>query len=390
MNNGIREEFYSALRREFKEDDFTKSFLYRYLKKEKDDGILRGGAAASGRDGPYVLLKTSFMELEQGKLSQEDCLRVVLDVLAKTSKLHLEKSVRELLWEYGRRLCGREMFDGLRRDKQRYEAMRRALEKGAPAGRLGSGDWERLREEVLKRVLEIDAKTFMYDAGFPLSAEQEETIDRRKKDRLLDMFNDYCEEKQLFLQRRSFAGQDAQGLSSGQKQRIEAFYQQLRQSRRGESMLIPIRIDPLTGVGLYIVGRRYYRQTVPNLSRSIQGSCCYAVFFLDDIPPEDDPDIPEEERQVFLRCIEDDERDFPHLDEALSWYKKSCRENGCRYFRFANGEAPAGCPKELRLYFEGGPARDGGDAEDLAVSRDDIEAAAAECGEPAERRMRHG
>lgn len=384
--DGIREEFYSALRREFKEDDFTKSFLYRYLKKEKDDGILRGGSAGSGRDGPYVLLKTSFMELEQGKIRQEECLKKALQILIKNPKLRIDENVRNILWDYGRRLCGGRGLENMRQDRQRYEELLRVLEEGPPAEALGRRDWEKFRGELLKRTLEIDAKTFMYDAGFPLSAERDETIAPRKKDRLLEMLDAYCRENRLLLQRKAFAGQDpygAQSLSGEQKRRIEAFYRSLKKSPKNERIFIPIRIDPCTGAGLYITGKEYYEH-IPSLYKSIKGSCCYALFCLEDIPPEDG--------WIFLQYSAENEGiyDFPNLDEALSWYTAKCRENGFSYFREVNGPVPADCPEELRAYFQSGQAQDIWAVGELSVSKEEIEAATAECGEPQERRKHNG
>jgi len=357
--SGIREEFYVALRREFQEEDFTDSFLYRYLAKEKDGG-------ASKRGGPYVLLKASFTDLERGQIRQEDCLKAVLRILLKNSKLHIDKRSREILWALGRRLGGSGIFDGMRQDKQRYEALLRCLDgEEAPAERLSREEWACVREDLLKRALELDAKAFLYDAGFPISSGP---IAPRKKDRLLDMLDAYCAENQLSLQRETPADQDLCG-----NERFDIFYKELKRSRN-TGILLPVRIDPRSGVGLYIIGKKYYRDA-PSVYRRIKGSCCYTFFFLDDVPAEDG--------EVSLVYRMDEEvQDYPNLDEALCWYSEKCRENGLRFFRAVNGPVPADCPEKFRAYFQGGRALDGRDSGELPVSREEMEREAAEFGEP--------
>jgi len=360
--SGIREEFYSALRREFQEEDFTASFLYRYLEKEKDGGT-------SKRSGPYGLLKAGFADLERGRTGQEDCLKAVLRILVKHSKLHVDKRSRDILWAYGRRLGGSGIFDGMRQDKQRYEALLRSLEREAPAVRLSREEWACLREDLLKRALELDAKAFLYDAGFPVSSKP---IVPRKKDRLLDMLDAYCAENQLSLQRKALTGQALCG-----KEQFEVFYRELKRSKN-TGILLPVQIDPCSGVGLYIIGKKYYRDD-PAVYRKIRGSCCYAFFFLDDVLSEDG--------EVSLVYRMDGEvQDYPNLDEALCWFAEKCRENSMRYFRAVNGPVPAACPETYRAYFQEDRTRNGLNAEELSVSREEMEWEAAKFGEPPDRR----
>jgi len=381
--SGIREEFYSALRREFSEDDFTHSFLYRYLAKEKDD-ILRDRPNASKRDGPYVLLKTSFMDMERGRIRQEDCLKTVLRVLMKNSKLHIDKRSRDILWAYGRRLCGSGSLDSMRQDKQRYEDLLRVLDRETPAERLSCEEWAYVREDLLKHALEIDAKAFLYDAGFPVSSPRG-TIAPRKKDRLLDMLDAYCKENQLSLQRKALTGPaartsvppDSQEVRRAQKKRFETFYKELKRSKN-TGVLLPIQTDPYSGAGLYIIGKKYYRDN-PSIYHRIKGSCCYTFFFLDDVITEDG--------EVSLVYRMDEEvQDYPNLDEALCWYAEKCRENSLRYFRAVNGPASVSCPEEFRTYFQRGQTQDRWNTGELPVSQEEIEREAAVFGEPPRRK----
>jgi len=361
---GIREEFYSALRREFVEDDFTRSFLYRYLAQEK-----------RGASGLYAQLNGAFTALERGRVSQEDCLREVLRVLVKTPKLRLGQGVRDILWDYGRRIRGGRAFAGARQDRQRYEALLQMLEE-APAEQLAPREWKALREELLKRALEIEAKAFLYDAGFPAS-DQGRTIPPRKKDRLLDMLDAYCGERRLSLQgTASRAGTPAEDQEDeAWKQRFDEFYRELKRSGN-TGVLLPVRVDPRAGVGLYIIGKKYYRGA-PAVYRSIRGSCCYAFFYLEDLPPEEDG-------PALIYRADGEAQDYPNLDEALCWYAEKCRENEFRFFREANGAAPKSCPEAFRDFFEDGWDREG----PLSVSQEELEQEAASFGEPPKRRKR--
>lgn len=201
----------------------------------------------------------------------------------------------------------------------------------------------------------------------------------------LEMLDAYCRENRLLLQGKAFAGQGAygaEGLSEEQERRIETFYKFLKNSPRGNEILIPIRIDPCSGAGLYITGKEHY-QSIPLLSNKIEGNCRYAFFWPDEIPQRDS--------WIFLLHTTDEESyNFPNLDEALSWYAAKCRGTSISQFRDVNGPVPANCPEEFRLYFQNNHAQDVWAAGELSVSKEDLEAAAAEVGEPPERRNHNG
>lgn len=383
--SSIKKQFYAGLKAEFDSDDFTTSFLYRRLAAEKDAEVLQASPRMPMGDipkraDPYVLLKTCWMALERREIREEDYLKTALRILIKNPKLRVEKRFRESLWSYGERLRGDGAFAGMRQNKQRYEALLRILEEGPPAMPFGERARRDLHEELLKCALEVDARTFLYDAGFPASA-QEAGAAPRKKDRLLDMLDAYCEENRYFLQRRTFAGQGARGgqtLDEEQRGRIEAFYRMLRDGKDAafSRVVIPVQIDPLSGAGLYIMGKNRFG-SAPAIQKRIRGNCCYVCFYLGDIDIDEEVEaimfswIPGEKERGVDECLTD-MCGFPSLDEALSWYQELFQQKAYGYFRELNSAPPPNCPRELSVYFRGGQVPGRCDDTPIYVSRDDM------------------
>lgn len=318
---GIRADFYQALRQEF-QDGQRASFLYRYLQRER---------RASPREDDYAHLERGFALYQAGQASQRDYLRLALAVLVKNGKLRLDKG-RDLLAEYGRALGGGDFFQGKRRDRDRYQALLTALEKDVTP--MEPQAVETLHREVLSAILIQDAQTYLYDAG-------------RKKNRDMAIFEARCEEKELVLVPRRGQGAGQGPLTAQELASWEALFAALRREKR-RKVLIPIRIDPQTGAGLFIVGIAYYPkkfQTSPQ-----RKSCYYAYFYLDGYEAEDDVSlvyrfIPEELEDLTGTL------DFPSLAEAEQWYRHMLLEDAGGFFR-CNGAPPRGCPPELRRYFQ--------------------------------------
>ena len=312
MKGGLRENFYREIGRGFQRDDFTQSFLYRYLRAEKEREAREEAWSEElpRRADPYALLEGCFHVLERGEIGEAECLRRILRVLLKykSQKLRIRaEDVRESLGRCGRQLCGTG-FDGFRQDRERYEALLRALEQGAgAAGRLLSPrEWGSLREELLKRALETEARTFLYDGGLPGVRGGPAPAGPRKKDRLLDMLDAYLREEPEAL-RHLFGGSleevsggvpgagggpDRRGsLSREQRARIEACYQAMKWSKQYLRVFLPIRIDPESGTGLFIVGRNHFSLSGRSgLKRELRGSCCYACFYPNDVRVEEEPE----------------------------------------------------------------------------------------------------
>lgn len=322
---GVREQFYGELRGEF-ENGWAGSFLCRYLAQERK---------AHPREDDYARLERCYALLERGKTTQREYLLLALEVLLKNSRLALSMDEDPLL-DYGRALGGEDFFRGLRRDRDKYDALRGALEKGEPKASMSAEEVQELHQALLGTILRRDAQTFLYDA------------DHRKKDRDMAMLDAYCADKDLVLS-PSGGGRGSARLTRRELEQWEALLKLLRREHR-QGALIPIRIDPRSGAGLFIVGIDLY----PEHLQKGRDACYYACICLDDLSTELG-DLTLE----FRSSAEDLERSlgFPSLDEAQKWYYNELLQNTDTVmgtYQQHNGPIPKGCPKELELYFEPG------------------------------------
>lgn len=319
---GLKERFYDELRTEFENGQRT-SFLYRYLERERKD---------SPREDDYARLECCYARLEAGDVSQKDYLMLALQVLLKNGKLRAGRT-RELLLEYGRRLYGEEFFRGKRRDSEKYRAMLNALEEEEPVRGMEPQAVRDLHRELLGAILCRDAQTYLYDAG-------------RKKSRDMAVLEAYCEDKELDLVHHRDWGTSSGRLTQRELEQWESLFQSLRRDGSRRKVLIPIRIDPRTGAGLYIVGSDYYPKDL-YVEKDRQGACYYAYFYLDEMAEEEDITL------IFRSFQEELEQmcQVTCLDEAQRWYFNMLREDAGRLFH-DNGPPPGDCPEELRQYFE--------------------------------------
>lgn len=288
---GVRETFYDDLRWDF-EDNWKGSFLFRYLKKER---LARAGGEKTRQD-VWDLLEDNYARYELGLLDGRGYLEETLN-LSRRFRLGMSGELRSLL--------------------EREETTESELKA--------------IHGRMLDAAVRRDAQTFLYDAG-------------RKKDRNLALLDAYCESRGLTL---NGGGGSGGALTAAERERWERLFALLRKEKR-RGCLLPIRVDPLTGAGLYIVGSAYYPEGMIWREKSPQ-ACYYACFYLDEAAAEGDISL------IFRSFQEELEAmcALPDLTEAERWYRAMLREDGRGFYR-RNGPAPAGCPEELKRYFETG------------------------------------
>lgn len=295
------------------------------------------------RGDAYVQLREASLDWRLGRLSQTELLRASLSLLGKNSKLRLGEECRTILLACARRLG----VSAGGRPRQRCRALLEALDRNPPQeDPLSRREMEALSRGVLEAILIQDARTFLYDGGSPA---QGGVGPGRKRDRTMDVLDAYCRENRLTLQRPS-AG--AWELTEEEIARYEALFERLR-AGKNEGVFLPVRIDPATGAGVFIVGRDYFRD-VPSLYRSIRGACCYACLYWNDLTLEDGYGLS-------LSCLADREElgelcGFPHLREAMDWSAHILRREAMEFYREKNGPPPEHCPDALRGCFAAGPA----------------------------------
>lgn len=284
------------------------------------------------RTDAYEALAERYWDLEQGAAGPLDYLKSALDVLLTRKRLGLNSQNRALLESYGLEAGGPDFFAGARSAGEQYRRLRRLLEQpGLPS--VDRAGLACLHENLLYGLLMADARTFLYDGG---SA-------GRRKDRTLDLL-DYCLKNDPSFCPVPLAkpANDTSGPAEW-----AVLFQALNRDRRAVQALVPLRLDPLTGAGLYIMGKNHFLD-VESVYSAIQGSCCYACFCPDDLAvsgtaglsfthtagPRELPDF----------C------GFSDLQKALDWFNEH-RQEPLHYCRDLNGTPPPDCPPALRHCF---------------------------------------
>ena len=338
--------------------------------------VLERCPRSAERTDAYVELQGRFLDLELGGIGQADYLRSALDLLIRRERMPLDEASGAFLREYGLRAGGRDFFDGARRKEEQYRRLRRLLDRPdlPPVDTEGLAH---LHGNLLTILLTAEARAFLYDSGRDAKGQPGR---KRRKDRMMDLV-DYCQENGLSM------FQDQRAVPSEEEQAAcEALYQSLRQSRN-RRVLVPIRMDPMSGAGLYIMGADYFKRGFyPSAGEG--GCCCYACFYLSDLEVGD---------ITSFICYPDDNADqsgFPSLKEALSWYNKWCVPMAMDFYKDVNGTPPPNCPPALRCYFAiPGRASGGGldltpDPEDVSRIRAETDAEFEDSKKRAERRRR--
>lgn len=325
---GVREQFYGELRGEF-ENGWAGSFLCRYLAQERK---------AHPREDDYARLERCYALLERGKTTQREYLLLALEVLLKNSRLVLGKDGGNSLLNYGRALG---LFQGKRWDRNKCTALRGALEKGEPKASMPVEDVSALHRALLGAILHRDAQTYLYDA------------DHRKKDRDMALLDAYCADKDLVLVPAGDTGGSISPLSRQELEQWEALYKTLELEKRRD-VLLPIRIDPRSGAGLFLVGSAH----CPKDLRGEREDSCYYVCFCPSTLSSKGEDTCLVSR-IFLDEPEEAEdlRPFPSLEEAQKWYFQMLRQDEeddefRSIYRYYNKKAPQDCPEELLRYFK--------------------------------------
>ncbi len=318
----LREQFYEALRAEF-ENGQRASFLYRYLEKERRE---------HPREDDYARLERCYALMKSGGAGQRDYLVLALEVLIKNSRLRPYKG-RVILLDYGRARFGPEFFQGRRRDREKYRALLAALKGEDTVKPMKPAEVRTLHQELRAAILCRDAQTYLYDA-------------KRKRDRDMAMLEAYCDKRKLVLAPGGGPGAGQGPLTPRELEQWETLFQALRRKGKQYSkVLIPIRIDPRTGAGLYIVGRSHYP-----FPKRLKYACYYACFCLDEVGAEGDITL------VHRTLLEELDAmcDLPGLEEAEKWYFNMIREGEDAWgvYHTHNGSAPRDCPEPLRKYFQ--------------------------------------
>lgn len=361
----IRRDFYADLRKKFLAGP-SESYLFRYLLEER---------LADGKKEDFT--HTPLEEL--------------LELLAdRNQKLQLKEQDRRWLWALGARAGGGELWEKLeatRGNREQYKLILEAL-RGRPEVVTGQ-ELDKLRRMVLEAAVMRDAWTFLYDAGF--SPKQPEERPARKKDRLLEMLDGWCNETGRFLCQGGASGSGA--LTGAERQAWNEMFLLLQNRKEPIEVMLPVRVDPRTGVGLYLVSAKYLTAEVQRqLKQEHLPNCifmCLGPSYIPETERFESDDINEKiynefrlymgplmDDKAYCVTLEDGERMFSYiLDSPLAY----------DFFCDLNATAPPGTPKMLLDYFR--PAQQESDRDLAGEGRRAFEQD-AQCAAEASRRIR--
>ena len=340
---GVKQEFYSNLRDEYSKKGTT-SFLYRYMEQEKNKLFLTGEKnLQNGKRGDaYLQIKAYERALKEEAISETQYLASLLQMLLKGDKLRLKKESRQIVFDLAEQIAGDTVLLGCKKESEKYEKVIAVLTKQELPG-VSKEMLEKLTQELLECALSVDIQTFLYDVGYPVNANGKIGI-ARKKDRNLDMLTAYCKENKISLYTQNTGMM--QSLSDEQAAEYRQLYKILQTSENLD-VVIPIQTDPVTGAGLFIIGKNNISPK-SEIYKKVKGNCCYACFFMDGLAAEDFNGI-----SSFSWLINDEENtlcNLPDLEEALKWYL-FFKADSLDDFKERNGKIPEGCPEELKKFF---------------------------------------
>lgn len=264
------------------------------------------------------------------------------------------------------------------RGRAQYRRLREALKNHPEA--VSESELQKLRGIVQDAAAVQDAWNFLYNSGFGRKKKCEEdkttgektvkvtTLDRilpddktrkiRKNDRMLRLLDEWCSETNHSL---VWAGTAWEESRAEWKEMFRLL--QGETGKRRDSLLLPVKIDPSTGIGLYLVGLKNFRnkklvEQIRNKSRNGQTInyvflCFGPTMFIDDTKEYEKEDFdfqladgayislnPMMGEETYSVSLEDGEKRFSYLQKDYS------------FFRGNNGSPPPGTPKGLHIYFE--------------------------------------
>lgn len=200
-------------------------------------------------------------------------------------------------------------------------------------------------QEKIDAIIHKAATDLMYNLGYPLSENIVPKDRRRTNNTVLDMIDAWY----------SSQGSGMAVAAGGAEEFDPEAYQQLYDflnTAGNTSALVPVRLDPETGMGIYIVGRDHYTEFPYVNPAQACGIGLLTDWFSDY---EEDPEDREDELRLCLAVgTLEEPADYPNIAEANKWYTRLYGRDEDRYgfFRECNGLPPGGLPERFKRYFE--------------------------------------
>ncbi len=381
-----RDEFYTVLA-----DDLTlygkRSVLYQYLEEEQEKRALCGEEKEPGKARSYQLrIRYYRKQLKAGTISPEEYLKQLLETLVQKPqfgktcgkpKKGLESSrvigyssqdPQPLLKKMADIVFAHEDTKEKKTSDQKIKAACALLlqEEGAEYKKAmerlrGSGFWTppyrklmAITDAVLDVAVAYDIKEFFF--GTVVEKKDSYAVRKRQKpagrgsggsrakrtDKSLKLMDAYCRKRG-----KTLFGRCAEGTGIPGDMDCDALYWKLLKEKN-EKVFVPLLIDPVTGCGIYIIGKSYFEGEYTGgreKYKRIKESCAYGVLYFDN-------DYGEGIKAGYH--IYNEFGEFPDYNAARfdgDWSYEKIRQDMEESIKELNAKMPAGAPEIFRRYF---------------------------------------
>ncbi len=356
---GIRDDFYKGLRAEYAQDPDS-SFLFRFLKNEH--------------------------RTDCDQMSVDDLLGRLAN---RNLTLNLPEAGREWLCALGERAGGAQLRETLEHtpgERKQSQLIQEALRKQPEV--VHEEDLACLRGLVLDAQTRQRARAFLDDAEFPLEdmrkevpfeivggGDDEEENDaqkkkprkakdnaksgKTKKDRMMNMLDDWGRETHYCLCPERASGSN--GLTDEERKAWNEMFRLLQDMDDTTGIILPVRVDTLTGAGLYLAGVDCYlrreAERMKDKETKVQYKCVFVCLIPSEIP---NPDYhhgfylyltPYGDDTVFCVSLADGEKMFSAIQKSRMVYDFFWQVNGIAPSIQKAGTVVRSTPEQLRDYF---------------------------------------
>lgn len=353
----LKKDYYEQLRQDYYEKG-EKSFVFDYLEKNpRSETCFR------------MILGQRWEDVKAGKISRLEYVEYIIEKLSKTPKLYQEGRDYKLLLPLlccGLGLTQEEsvQLERTGRKKDIQEKLRLLEERlsgsdGKTRERLSQisdRELERMTQRLSHVSLQVEVRNFFYEIGLPITdvskLKKESAVKakpERKKDPSLNMLDAYCARKNLALS----AAVSMQGGERGED--YDEFFQRIAKSGHF-GILIPVMIDPRTGSGLLIIGKKYIHDFAYLVSKKenkvYEDYCCaYGILELNrDAVPHVSPGSPRACQEIVSYHAT---KYLFRYQEAWEAYEIMRRTNLAEIQEYNRPLGKTGRPKSLDFYFPG-------------------------------------
>lgn len=317
--------------------------------------ILQRTNHSDQRKDVYVQLKETWMDYRMGKLSQGEYLCELIAFLGNNPKLRLAGENGRAILELGKKLGGEKIYEKLRKEQEKYqktaEIIRESQALTDQNDLLEDREVTRMTEEILDAILKIDVRTFLYDIGYSEKTADGVMGESRKKDRTMDMLDKYCKEHNIsFISGMACANSGIEKINDPKYiKECKRLFEQLNRDKITK-VFVPLVIDPVSGAGIYIIGREYYKE-FPDKQKEIRTSCCYRYLTLEDIVINAMQGS-ETQDDVMVNLVMRETKMDETLESVVKIFQNYIVSQGAlEGYQSNNEKVPSDCSASFQIYF---------------------------------------